>query len=208
MPPSSNNLYNSYRSSHGHIKRSCTKEYQAYRNEFKYWRMAVLHQNFQALSRAVSEWVDEGEMFIHVDRYYFFHRQSLLTRIKKPKKMDVSNRIKAQDDAVSDCLGVDDRYFWSGSEVKLETDGPQCAAVRLSRTCYNDQQLFIGKLTEQTSMETQGFLCITRKKGEGIDIADGMAQVFIKDTFPKATSLAIRAHRTVRIKRLERKDTN
>jgi hypothetical protein len=58
---------------------------------------------------------------IWIDRRFFFHYDSIITKSKRPRRNDTSNRIKALDDAISQILGIDDSIFWGGSESKEPT---------------------------------------------------------------------------------------
>lgn len=62
---------------------------------------------------------------LEVQRYFFFHQSSIITKKNEPKVNDVSNRIKALDDAVVELILIDDKYIFTGSETKLVTPDDQ-----------------------------------------------------------------------------------
>lgn len=58
---------------------------------------------------------------LEIERIYYFSHSRIWTKLGRPKKIDTSNFIKALDDAIADIIGLDDSYFFKGSEVKKTT---------------------------------------------------------------------------------------
>jgi hypothetical protein len=83
---------------------------------------------------------DTKEYVLEVNRLFFFNYGQVITKDGRPKKHDVSNRIKAFDDNLSKIIGIDDRFFWFGKEGKLPVSNEaheftivQINAIRMPR---------------------------------------------------------------------------
>lgn len=73
---------------------------------------------------------------IKLERRFYFHRSSVFSKAGTVKRMDVSNRIKACDDALEILFGIDDSYVFFGSEEKCISQTPE-EFVRLEITRIN-----------------------------------------------------------------------
>lgn len=58
--------------------------------------------------------VIHNNSWIEVQMYVYIETSKLFTKKDKLKKIDVSNRIKATHDKLSDILNIDDKYFSVG----------------------------------------------------------------------------------------------
>ena len=60
--------------------------------------------------RIVKEWIDSGFM-LRVDFCFYWPKSKLMSKDGLPKKLDDSNRLKDAEDAVSEIIGIDDKWF-------------------------------------------------------------------------------------------------
>lgn len=60
--------------------------------------------------RKAKEWIDTGFM-IKVDFCFYWPKSKLISKDGMPKRLDDSNRLKDAEDAVSDIIGIDDKWF-------------------------------------------------------------------------------------------------
>ncbi len=109
MPPSSNNQYI--------LVRRGRKTFHAPSKELKQFKTAMLGWAFKEAGKissdkmALIDWMSSG-LVIECRAVFFFHKRILFTKKNSPKKMDVSNRIKACHDEVCKILGIDDSLFF------------------------------------------------------------------------------------------------
>lgn len=68
--------------------------------------------------RIVKEWIDVGYC-LKVEFSFNWPKEKLITNLGFPKKLDVSNRIKESEDAISDILAIDDKYFFEVTAKKI-----------------------------------------------------------------------------------------
>lgn len=125
MPPSSNNAYATNR------KTGCrfpSQELKAFKKAIEDWRAArpILLRDARA---ALVSMRPTDQKVLRVDRFFGFPHQRVFTLAGLPKRMDVSNRIKAIDDVVADMLGIDDSWFFGGTEIKCISDEPSVTLV-------------------------------------------------------------------------------
>lgn len=110
MCPSSNNCYP------GKTRRHKSKKLVSWNREFEKWALSeFVKPEFKCFKR----FHNEGACY-EINCFFYFHHTSVFCRgspdgYMKRKKNDVSNRIKIIHDGISNLLGVDDRYFTSGS---------------------------------------------------------------------------------------------
>jgi len=67
--------------------------------------------DFLVQKNFVQHWVNEGYL-LEVKALFCFKRKRIFTLKNEPKKMDVSNRIKALHDCLGKILGIDDCLFF------------------------------------------------------------------------------------------------
>jgi len=85
---------------------------------------------------------------IKVDRLYYFKPHKIVTKEGKPRKIDISNRIKALDDTLSQLIGIDDSYFTTGSygRLPIEREGlEESVDVRLTLVPIDDVSFWDGE---------------------------------------------------------------
>lgn len=84
----------------------------------------------------LKEEINKGKM-LRVDYYFLFHVDRIIWKNKKTlRQLDVDNRIKPLQDAVSKIIGIDDTYFKKGHReiISVDREEDQCAIVVLSAT--------------------------------------------------------------------------
>lgn len=70
----------------------------------------------------VHEWVAKGGL-LEARAFFFFKKERLFTLKNKPKKLDVSNRIKAIHDSLCKLLEIDDSLFFKVTAEKVVCNG-------------------------------------------------------------------------------------
>jgi Holliday junction resolvase RusA-like endonuclease len=121
IPPSSNHQYVSF-VRHGRVIHVKSPELVKWRKEFDAW--VILNINGV---RAARSFVNGKLLNVHVDIYWPYEK--LFTKQGKPKKLDVSNRLKALHDALADALEIDDCVFWGVSVSKQEGLGSVSVSI-------------------------------------------------------------------------------
>jgi len=121
MPPSSNNQY--YLARRGkktyHVP---SKELERYKRELNDY----YHLNRDAIQRSQQSlkfWLSH-KLLLQMNCRFFFERKMLYTLKGAPKKMDVSNRLKAAHDGVAKLLEIDDSLFFKIEAEKREVMTP------------------------------------------------------------------------------------
>lgn len=124
LPPSSNNIYFS-----SGRRRFSSEALLAFKDAMRSYGLMN-----HAYLRAIREELAKAPAPIWFDRVFRFERSRLWTKSGKPKKLDVSNRIKALDDCLADLLGIDDLWIFGGSEEKMavESTAQEGASVVVS----------------------------------------------------------------------------
>jgi hypothetical protein len=102
IPPTSNNLYASVR---GRFIKSI--EGRKYDAALKLYSI----RNFKLIDTIKAELKPNDLLKIHC--YFIFSKNRIISKKGDYKKLDVTNRIKALHDAVSDFIGIDDKQFIS-----------------------------------------------------------------------------------------------
>lgn len=136
MPPSVNKAYASviakrkedwsdYFTSKGkpkfYQKRVSSKDLKQFKEDMFCWSMGPKLEGTLATARQLLDMHIKRKELLEVQRYFFFHRESIFTLKGEPKANDVTNRIKALDDSLAQLLLVDDKHFVSGTEMKVPT---------------------------------------------------------------------------------------
>lgn len=137
LPPQSNNQYRPipHFKPGGKIsaRKVKTRDLQHFEFLFEQYRLENLRE-FNTCVQALEKYLENHEKMLRVDRFFGFHFHRLISKKKQPKRLDVSNRIKAFDDSLCHIIGIDDKYIWKGSEEKSPVDESQHeqAAVMIS----------------------------------------------------------------------------
>lgn len=116
LPPSSNHQYATIMR-HGRPIRIPAKETKDYEKIFKAWLLS----NKDAIKSA-RESIVEWKKPLSISMVVAFKRERLVTRDGRLKRLDVTNRIKAIHDLMSDALGIDDSLFISCPTEKVVAD--------------------------------------------------------------------------------------
>lgn len=114
LPPSSNLIYNTVMI-HGYPRRVKSAKMRTWLREMEGWAY-----NYPEALRDARLLVSNmaADDVLKVDAVFCFQKGSVLTLKGKPKKLDVSNRVKCLHDRISELIGIDDSYFWETSEKK------------------------------------------------------------------------------------------
>ncbi len=137
MPPQSNNQYIPVPHFHtgGRVtaRKVKSRELQSYQFDMQNYRLGNLKQ-FKLCVEVLEDIITKQGKLLRIDRYFGFAHENVITKKHLPKKLDVSNRIKAFDDALSDLIGIDDKYIWKGTEEKavIRPQSKEQAAVMIS----------------------------------------------------------------------------
>lgn len=126
LPPSSNNQYASFVRG-GRLVHVPSKDLVAYKRTFAGWARL----NRPGIQCAIELLGDGG---VEVEAFFAFERTRLYTKKDAFKKLDVSNRLKALHDGLSEALGIDDCRFFSVTAEKyfVEDATQEQVIVRLS----------------------------------------------------------------------------
>lgn len=116
LPPSSNNQYCLVRRGNKtfHVPSLELKVFQ--RNMQSYPHQC---ENFLLGKNKIQGWV-KANLPLKISAILFFKRERIFTKKKTPKKMDISNRIKALHDCICELLEIDDSVFFNVSIEKAE----------------------------------------------------------------------------------------
>lgn len=129
IPPTSNNLYASVR---GRLIKSI--EGRKYESALKLYSI----RNFKILDKIKSNLKPSDSL--RVDCFFIFHKNRIISKKGEYKKLDVTNRIKALHDAISDMVGIDDKQFISVGCEKIicENQEDEQVIVLLSKSVQRD----------------------------------------------------------------------
>lgn len=113
FPPQSNNCYSQSRTG----RRFPTKELIEFKSAVA--ALELWHNDFVTSARQVIKgWISNGSV-LKVERVFFFPKKRVFSKAGKIMRCDLTNRIKATDDAVGDLLGFDDSYIFHSVEEKF-----------------------------------------------------------------------------------------
>jgi Holliday junction resolvase RusA-like endonuclease len=128
IPPSSNAQYKPYKNHHtGKLSFKASLELQTYKRELD----LCFYKNpgqFLGNIKKLQSWLDHG-IYFEVKATFFFNVKTLLTQKGTPKKMDVSNKLKALHDGLAKLLQVDDSLFFKISAEKRLTHSNEVESV-------------------------------------------------------------------------------
>lgn len=131
LGPSSNSIYSSVNGRF--IKSVEARKYEALVDMYGLKEFRILDQ--------FKELVKPHDVF-HVDMYFVFVRDRLVSKKETIKRLDSSNRIKSVSDGLSKILGIDDCRFVTGSYHKAYCRFPQ-----------DEQVIIVVKKTALLSLE-------------------------------------------------------
>jgi len=152
MPPTVNKSYSSsvvasVNHKYGKTIRYASYDLKMYKNKIHAYLMQHKY-SFEALFCELDSRLKEKENLISVDRVFCFHPKAIFRKDGFAKRNDVTNRIKALDDALEHLTGIDDKMFFKGSETKTLITGGQseCVHVKLSIIKFIKQEEIMSKL--------------------------------------------------------------
>ena len=95
-----------------------TQILENYKTEMRSWYLSNLRE-FQQAQEQLMKLTIRSKKLIKIDRYFGFFESTIVAKSHGgPKRLDITNRIKAFDDALCDMLAIDDKYIWKGTEEK------------------------------------------------------------------------------------------
>lgn len=116
IPPSSNSQYKLARwggKTH-HVASQALKTFKIVMRQYPYTCNEFLESKHK-----IQHWVNQGEL-LQIHCSFFLYKKRIFTQAGTVKKMDVSNRIKALHDCISELLEIDDSiYFRVVAEKRL-----------------------------------------------------------------------------------------
>jgi hypothetical protein len=129
IPPSENNCYPTM------VNRKTMRAFRFPSGELKAFKKAVdtwARDRQDLIKRARLALLPSQQSQVRVDIYIAWSSQRLYTKDGRRKSLDASNRIKPIHDALSELLGIDDRFFYTGqSEPVLADEGIECVMVKM-----------------------------------------------------------------------------
>ncbi|MBY0413715.1 MAG: RusA family crossover junction endodeoxyribonuclease [Bdellovibrionales bacterium] len=69
-------------------------------------------------------WIEKGYL-LKIELVFFWPKENLISKDGTPKRIDSSNRLKEAEDAVSEILEVDDKYFINHIIYKVPYESPE-----------------------------------------------------------------------------------
>lgn len=148
LAPSANNLF--VAASNRGNRFVPTAEHKVYKIKVAKWKF----ENKMALaviSKKLQQAIESG-LVLKVDSYFCFHHDRVWTKSKpvRPKQIDANNRLKASLDGLVDCLGIDDKYFWSGiaEKVTTEKEHQQCTIFRIATHSPQSSEEILKKINQ------------------------------------------------------------
>lgn len=132
LPPSANKQLASVRGRH--IKTAVARRFDEKIMHLKSMRQAewtTIEKSFRPFLK---------DHVIRVDQYFVFHKDRIFTKTKQAKdwvhQLDHLNFNKASEDGLVKCIGIDDKFFFSGHKEKVWCEDPKQEQIifRLSLT--------------------------------------------------------------------------
>ena len=115
MSPSSNSQYKVIRRG-GKNYFVASAELQKFKRQMEFYKRQNL-KTIQDAKELVNSWLKNGYK-LEIKTYFYFEYSHIFTQKGYPKKLDVSNRIKALHDCFCDMLGIDDSLFFAVVAIK------------------------------------------------------------------------------------------
>lgn len=115
-----------------------TKECRAFDQACQVWMIRQRSALYE-FRRTAKNWIDNG-LLIRVEFRFFFPKTKLITKDGHPKKLDDSNRLKDSEDAVSDVIDVDDKFFVDKQLFKIPWDKSYECFTAVLTPCHWFQQ--------------------------------------------------------------------
>lgn len=116
MPPSMNHAYASVELAgvQRRVKGQAMKDYE---RDVATWALAN-SSTVRQVRDILKEALRDRTKRLGIASDFWFQREHILTQAGLPKRNDVSNRIKALHDQLSQLLGIDDCWFWGLTACK------------------------------------------------------------------------------------------
>lgn len=126
MPPTSNNLYASFRGRL--IKSAAGREFDKKALHYKLMNGRKIGE----IKKEIALRSGIGPICLHVDTQFVFFRNRIVDKAGQMKRCDSSNRLKSCHDALASILGIDDCFFVSGSFSKAVTTTSATEYVKIT----------------------------------------------------------------------------
>lgn len=154
MPPSANEIYETnvtkvWKQKKGGGKylgfktsrrrADCLIEFQLKCQSFKNCNL----ENFRRIQKQCIEWINQGYV-LRLDSFFVFENSRVWTKAGHPQQMDADNRRKPLQDAVTNLIGIDDKWVFSGNIEKATCDSKeyeQCIARITPTNCRSLNQI-------------------------------------------------------------------
>lgn len=114
-----------------------TEPHRIYRKMCEQWKTLNMLA-FETIQKELHEKVERAKeekkrIGFMVDTYFIFEESRIWTKENTPQRLDADNRLKPCRDALSEILGIDDKYFFSGFFEKLSTQekDKECTIIRI-----------------------------------------------------------------------------
>lgn len=141
-PPSANELYATI-----NRRRVPSKKLRDFKKEAARWALRNRHE-LRKLSTHCLGIIEQGN-WVKVDIHLCLPAKKIYTLAGAVRIYDASNRIKATHDALSDALGIDDKYFCVGVTQKVLTKGKERAIIEVSgKLIVSDKEVLENDRTE------------------------------------------------------------
>lgn len=129
LPPTSNNQYSMIRRG-SKIFHVPSEQLRKFKDAMKQYplRYATLYQESR---KKAQEWKEKNSP-LELRCVFYFHRNRLFTKDNRFKRLDVSNRLKASHDCLSEMLGIDDSSFFRIYAEKTFIDDDEMFSAEIS----------------------------------------------------------------------------
>lgn len=114
VPPSTNQIYKQVG-----YRRVPSKKLKDFKDACANWMLGH-QQELRTAHKELIPYVRDNH-WIQLNIFLCLQRRDIWTQQNTIKKLDASNRIKALEDAISDMMGIDDRFFSLGLAEKIVT---------------------------------------------------------------------------------------
>lgn len=132
IPPTSNSQYKLFRRGLKtyHVP---SAELKRFKKDMEAWALKN-HKRCIDIKNAIH---GRSHIPLSCECIFYFKKERIWTKAGKPKKFDVSNRLKAIHDEVCKLIGIDDSEFFSISAKKIPTEGfPECVNINIRLEPY------------------------------------------------------------------------
>jgi len=127
MPPTSNHQYISI-TRRGRTYRVASEELRTFKELMSMY--PNIFPDFKVKFHIVQDWAARKRP-LEIRCTFYFKRERLFTKDNRFKRLDVSNRLKASHDSLSEILEIDDSYFFKVVAIKAVTQGEESFSAEI-----------------------------------------------------------------------------